>query len=204
MKCVTGSRLFCPGELDARVSSDTAERQRASSAVGSGSRWRVLRHWRASHLPSVYGWSFIPVRSPFGGRRLSLCVFFIHPGSTLHFTLVLSVLLRLFSLRLHRRAAGSADAYGSPVWVWMDRRGAHDTCSAASLTPFSPCSSSSSSVQWDASPQPQTVKEELGGYMGHLLDFNYPVFANLCPGWGRNMSCWKPPGPGMSPSWRNC
>lgn len=55
--------------------------------------------------------------------------------------------------------------------------------------------------------QHQAVRERGrrgGGFMGDLLDFHHPVVANLCPGWGRSRSCWKPPGPGTSPWWRNC
>lgn len=109
---------------------------------------------------------------------------------------------------------GERSDYGT---VWMDLRwegtqgsSARQTCSAASITPRSPCSSSS--MQWEESFQMLSSTRRWGergrrgggGFMGDLLDFHHPVVANLCPGWGRSRSCWKPPGPGTSPWWRNC
>lgn len=97
--------------------------------------------------------------------------------------------------------------------VWMDwgekepGGSARQSLSAASITPIVP---HVSSMQWEESAQvlPHTDRRGRGRrggiFMGYLLDFPHPVVLNLCSGWGRSRSCWKPPGLGMWLWWRNC
>ena len=121
--------------------------------------------------------------------------------------------LRLFALRLHRGAVHVSGANtGGDYGEVIRHRGsssARQSCpalqhqshlshrAAAACSERNPCR---------CFPSPGSEgrgSEGGGGYMGELLDCHHPVVANLCPGWGRSRSCWKPPGPGMSPWWRN-
>lgn len=72
LKSTTGSPVFHPRLLNARVSSDTTNQHRGASAVGSGKTGAARRDRRASrgsllHLPPPVRWSFRPGRS--GQRR---------------------------------------------------------------------------------------------------------------------------------------
>lgn len=169
--------------------------------------------WRVS--PSACPFVALYSSQSFCWDRDGLCMFpFLSGVHYLHYAGFPP--LHATTLRLHRGAGRVSvlvrEGITEPC-VWMDwgekepGGSARQSLSAASITPIV---SHVSSMQWEESAQvlPHTNRRRRGRsggiFMGYLLDFHHPVVLNLCSGWGRSRSCWKPPGPGMWLWWRNC
>lgn len=185
--------------------------------VGSEWKWWVRRDWRSSgggsHRPPAFFWRFTRSGASVGTETEFVCLF-CKAGFTIYITPVSLHCVRLHwghtgsQARLRTRTRGNYGAVCVNGLRW-ERTGGQRTskplCRINNTYSTARQQHAVRGIRSGASHTNRRGRGRRGGlFMGYLLDFHHPVVLNLCSGWGRSRSCWKPPGPGMWLWWRNC